>query len=125
EKFICLSAEGELYCWGKNNFAQLGIGDEDVGVNQLTMTKVSQEGVLENKSVSSVSVSTEHISAIAGGQVYCWGSNYSNELGCDSRHYIYEAIMSQPTSECVLGASITVPDPGDGGTPPAPGSSNR
>ena len=73
---------GTLYCWGKGNFGQVGVGNND---NQ---TLPQQVGVHEGAAAglatgwTQVSIGEDHACGIKdGGQLYCWGTNDSGQLG--------------------------------------------
>lgn len=66
----------ELFCWGSNNDAQLGTGDENY---YQYLTPLSPLGLPAN--VTAVSGGEYYTCAIAGGDVYCWGNNWTNQLG--------------------------------------------
>lgn len=70
----CAVAMGALYCWGYNNYGQLGIGSTS---NRTTPTLVP--GM--DKDVTSVSVGESHACAIKNGGLYCWGYNKYGQLG--------------------------------------------
>ena len=82
-----VTVSGRAYCWGKNAVGQ--IGDGTYGVDRLTPVPVDTTTGLTATNVASVSVdglfwdsNTAHACAVTtGGQVYCWGSNGSGELG--------------------------------------------
>jgi alpha-tubulin suppressor-like RCC1 family protein len=60
----------ELYCWGRNDYGQLGDGT----TGGFSATPVQPSGM--DSGVSDVSVGTNRVCAIKSGQVYCWGSNF-------------------------------------------------
>lgn len=72
----CAIAAGDLFCWGKNDKGQLGLGDT---TNRLVPVEVG--GVLAGKRVTKVSAGYDSTCAIANGQAYCWGNNASRQLG--------------------------------------------
>ncbi|MGB4762318.1 MAG: hypothetical protein WBP12_03085 [Candidatus Saccharimonas sp.] len=81
----CAVITGELYCWGKNsnsseNFSgNLGNGTT---TDSLVPVKVQQDaGVLAGKTVSKVTSAQFHSCALADGTVYCWGRNFTGQLG--------------------------------------------
>ncbi len=63
--------EGSVYCWGNNNYGQLGDGtaeDSDVPVH------VDTKGVLKNKKIIAVSAGYYSTCAVdSEGKAYCWG----------------------------------------------------
>lgn len=69
-----LTAQQEVYCWGMNQFGQLG--DGSVTISRTTLVKVS--GL---HGVSAISVGGYHTCALANGQVQCWGDNRHGQLG--------------------------------------------
>ena len=81
---FCGIRNGELYCWGYNNFGQLGLGNND-SVN--TPTKVGNMTSWEDVTIGiRTSPDTSHIPffstfAIENGKLYCWGANYEHSLG--------------------------------------------
>ncbi|MEE2901751.1 MAG: hypothetical protein VYC39_05445 [Myxococcota bacterium] len=74
-RYTCaLRGQGEIYCWGTNNFGQLGNGTV---TNALTPTAVN--GI---SSAEQVSAGTSHACArLQTGVVQCWGINTSGQLG--------------------------------------------
>lgn len=73
-KSTCAVATGALYCWGYNNYGQLGIGS--------TATRTSPTAVPGmDKNVTAVSVGGSHACAIKDGGLYCWGYNKYGQLG--------------------------------------------
>lgn len=68
---------GNLYCWGLNNYGQLGIG---------TLTDAaSPQRVTIPGTVAEVAVGLEHSCArTISGELYCWGNNAFRQLGVGS-----------------------------------------
>lgn len=73
----CAVANGGAYCWGNNNYGQLGNGSS--GNIVFTPTRVG--GLLSGKVVTAITSDLQSTCAIAGGSAYCWGYNTQNELG--------------------------------------------
>jgi alpha-tubulin suppressor-like RCC1 family protein len=75
-----LRAGGQLRCWGDNTAGQLGYGNTDVvGDDE---TPASAGDVPLPDAVLSVAAGTSHNCALLeGGDVMCWGSNESGQLG--------------------------------------------
>ena len=65
----------EMYCWGRNNDGELGIGNG---------TDSSSPALVTGFSFSSVGVGRDHSCGIDGDIAYCWGKNTTNQLGDDS-----------------------------------------
>jgi alpha-tubulin suppressor-like RCC1 family protein len=74
-----LTADGTAYCWGRNFFRTLGTGDTS---DRLTPAPVS--GGLRFATLSAGSITTCAITiagGAAGGEPYCWGTNFFGSLG--------------------------------------------
>jgi len=74
----CALAAGYVYCWGRNNYGQLGNGSF---VDSNVPVAVSTAGVLNGKTVTALEVGYSNTCAIAGGAAYCWGYNPEGQLG--------------------------------------------
>jgi alpha-tubulin suppressor-like RCC1 family protein len=75
----CVIASGEAYCWGVNNYGQLGNGTT---TQSTTPVKVSQAAnYLLNRTVTDISVGSGHSCAVADNEAYCWGYNAYGQLG--------------------------------------------
>lgn len=67
-----VGATGELWCWGGNQFGQLGNG---------TKTPATTPFDLGNLGVLYASAGADHTCAVTGSSVLCWGDNMSGQLG--------------------------------------------
>jgi len=78
----CAIAGGRAYCWGADNYGQLGDG---LGQNQHdTPIAVNTLSGLGNQVVDSITAGADHTCATAGGKAYCWGKNDHGQLGDNS-----------------------------------------
>lgn len=81
----CALTSGALYCWGSNDFGQLGADTllmprcgSGVGFRCATSPVAAAAGL----AAASVSAGSTHTCALApGGAAYCWGSNEYGVLG--------------------------------------------
>lgn len=73
-----LADNGKVYCWGFNNYGQLGNGTT---TNSSVPVAVDTTGVLAGKTITDVSAGGYHVCVLAGGAVYCWGYNVAGQLG--------------------------------------------
>ena len=76
----CAVASQRAYCWGGNFNGQLG---NNTTTESLTPVAVDTSGVINSKSVQSISSSNAHTCAMADQQAYCWGAN-AGRLGNNS-----------------------------------------
>lgn len=66
---------GELYCWGNNRYGQVGDGTNE---NRLSPTQVPNLA----EAITTVMAGGSHTCALsATGNLFCWGSNHSGQLG--------------------------------------------
>lgn len=93
-----LTENGDLYCWGYNNYGQVGNGE----INQQQSTPVK---VMEN--VLSVSLGSRHTAAITeDGSLYCWGDNQHRQIGSGSE----ENTQADPVKVMENAASVSLED---------------
>jgi alpha-tubulin suppressor-like RCC1 family protein len=73
--------DSQIYCWGKNTYARLGIGSDTPSQSNVPMAVVNS-GVLSGKSIISISSGTTHTCVVASDRkAYCWGQNNNGQLG--------------------------------------------
>ncbi len=70
----CVLANAKVYCWGWNQYGQLGNGSSVI----YSSVPVAVGGVLASKSVTAIGGSGDTSCAIAEGKIYCWGLNYDS-----------------------------------------------
>jgi hypothetical protein len=84
EHTCVLNTVGSVYCWGSNQFGQLGQSSKSVSFSA-TALKVEGAGRRFTKIVSGDS----HACALdISGFAYCWGSNGKGQVGNDSSSYV-------------------------------------
>ncbi len=67
-------------CWGDNSYGQVGSGVSDPSVS--SPHEVILSSMLPLGNVQSISAGVNHTCAVTNsGEVYCWGSNESGQLG--------------------------------------------
>jgi len=74
---MALDDKGQLWSWGKNNYAQMGKGAK--GDDQLIPVKVS---IPNDAKIKEIAAGTGHALALGvTGEVYAWGNNASSQVG--------------------------------------------
>ncbi len=101
----CAIKTGKLYCWGLNDFGQIGNGADQV-------YQLPAEVTLEGPALS-VSAGYRHTCAIDLQGAKCWGSNHSGQLGSDTPSHAFtptpvleldhaESIVAGESHTCAL-----------------------
>lgn len=76
---VCVLANEKAYCWGKNNFGRMGMGN--LGPSNVPVA-VDVSGVLNGVNLKSIEVSEKITCAISTiDKLYCWGINNEGNLG--------------------------------------------
>ncbi len=74
-----ISVTAQAYCWGKNDYGQLGNGSNS---DAYVPTPVYTGGVLKNLTIKAISAGGNITCVIASDDnAYCWGYNYYGSLG--------------------------------------------
>ncbi len=77
----CAVAGGKVYCWGRNTDGPGQVGD-GTSANKLSPVAVVATGVLNGKTISTVSASGQYTCAFdIQSAAYCWGRNDFGQLG--------------------------------------------
>lgn len=74
----CAWTRSALWCWGFNSDGQAGVPTTDAAVDVVAPPAAVQ---LPSHDISCVAAGSEHTCAMAGGHVFCWGSNEVGQLG--------------------------------------------
>ena len=92
-----LQTDGTVYCWGYNNWGQVGIGS--TGTSRMTPYKVLGTG---GTGVSASMISTGFLYNCAlktDNTVYCWGYNGTGQLGIGSTTFFFKTTPVQVIGE--------------------------
>ena len=105
----CAVADGEAYCWGRNDSGELG---NNSSTDSTVPVPVATSGVLNGRTVTAISAGVGHTCAVADGRAYCWGRNDSGELGDNSST---DSMVPVPvaTSGVLNGRTVTAISTGD------------
>ncbi|WP_249755606.1 InlB B-repeat-containing protein [Microvenator marinus] len=71
---VCAISSGNVYCWGDNNYGQLGTGD-------FISSHTTPRQVLGMNNVISISAGVFACAVKSDGTVWCWGLNTYGQLG--------------------------------------------
>lgn len=75
---VCVSADGDVYSFGGNQFGQLGTGVDQAE----TIPRLLEAPCLEDKHAKIVSCGARHSAVMTDeGSVFCWGWNKYGQLG--------------------------------------------
>lgn len=76
-----LDSAGAAYCWGSNDFGQLGNGTTSVG--STVPVAVNTSGVLAGKTLTQITTGEESETCAldSAGKAYCWGIGVVGQLG--------------------------------------------
>ena len=74
---FAICENNKIYCWGYNNYGQLGLGDNE------DRNKPIEFKIKGNSSpIKQIICGSDHIFAICeNNKIYCWGYNIYGQLG--------------------------------------------
>ncbi len=72
----CALAAGAVFCWGGNESGQLGVRDLASSATPVQVVSSSLRGA-----ATSLSVGDRHTCVVDSGAAWCWGANFSGQLG--------------------------------------------
>ena len=88
-----IGGNARVYCWGNNEFGQIGNGNVGTDVSFPELVKTNDDSELGEQAVYSISVGYTHACALAAdSNVYCWGKNKYGQIGIGTD----EDIISTP-----------------------------
>ena len=101
EDYTCTLASGAVYCWGKNQYGQLG--NNSTAADAKAPVAVDTTGVLSGKTVTAIGGGAYRTCAVASGKAYCWGWNDYGALGNGSA----VASSNIPVAADIPGKTVT------------------
>lgn len=105
----CRVSGGKAYCWGPNNYNQLGDGTTTTATTPIQAATANS--LLTGKTVIAAEVNSFHGCALVStGQVYCWGYGY---LGDSTIHGSGYPPVAVTTSGALSGKTVTKLTVGD------------
>ncbi|HLE10025.1 MAG: hypothetical protein A2504_00755 [Bdellovibrionales bacterium RIFOXYD12_FULL_39_22] len=81
-----LTVSGKIYCWGSNEYGQLG--DSVLDVYSEIPVQLASSGA------SKLVAGSNHTCAVVGGVAQCWGDNFSGQLGAGDSGDIKTSLTS-------------------------------
>lgn len=83
QPYNCVVASGLGYCWGSNNFGNLGVGQTSAGLasSNVPLAITTAAGVLQGRTVTNITAGDGHACAVADGLAFCWGTGGNGRLG--------------------------------------------
>src|SRR3546814_306971 len=79
---------GEVKCWGRNNYGQLGLGDKDQrgdGPDEMGTNLPTVDLGTDHTAIVIAAGSGHTCALLDGGEVKCWGYNGNGQLGLGDR----------------------------------------
>ncbi|HHX99196.1 TPA: hypothetical protein GX533_00730 [Candidatus Dojkabacteria bacterium] len=78
-----LDSNGQAYCWGYNEYGQLGNGESGEDADRNMPVIVKQGAIPSSVTLTSIKAGGMHTCGLGGnGKAYCWGRNKNGQLGC-------------------------------------------
>jgi len=102
----CALESGKAYCWGDNNYGELGDGSTSVGYS--VPVPVDTSGVLAGKTLTQITAGDQYTCALdSTGAAYCWGDNEDGELGAGCSAADSGVPVAVDTSGVLAGKTLT------------------
>jgi alpha-tubulin suppressor-like RCC1 family protein len=81
-----IALDGQMSCWGANNFGQLGAtADRHCGISDIPCTATALAVAVEERFRAVTAGNAFSCGITTTGQALCWGSNSRGELGTGTR----------------------------------------
>jgi alpha-tubulin suppressor-like RCC1 family protein len=103
--FSCDLQAGKAYCWGSNDYGQLGDGSSTASSFPVP---VDPGGVLAGKSLTQISAGAAHACVLdRAGAAFCWGYDGTGALGDGSTAYSSDIPVAVDTSGVLAGKALS------------------
>ncbi|MBN2196904.1 MAG: RCC1 repeat-containing protein [Polyangiaceae bacterium] len=111
----CAIAGGSVYCWGSDEYEQLGDGPHE---GESPFFQAEPVALSSLSSVTSVAVGYSHTCALGSdGRIWCWGNNSYGQLGFDDEELVPSPVAVPGIDDAVAvaaGANYTCAERADG-----------
>jgi len=129
--YCAVVSNGDLYCWGMDNYGQVGNNTTTASVPTPVLVggPSGGYGALSGKVVTAISPNSPYYSyficALSGGKPYCWGSNLQGQIGTNTlsttKYLVPTAVytggaLSGKTVTAISADGQTATDTGKSGT---------
>ncbi len=102
----CAVAQKIVYCWGYNDFGQIGDGNSGTVAVYATKVELADGSLLNN--AMDVGAGSASSCAINNKQVYCWGYNTYGQIGDGTDTDRHVAISVKVDATTLLGAATQI-----------------
>jgi len=103
--FSCDLQAGKAYCWGNNDYGQLGDGSSTASSFPVP---VDAGGVLAGKSLTQISAGAAHACVLdRAGAAFCWGYDGTGALGDGSTAYSSDIPVAVDASGVLAGKALS------------------
>jgi len=110
-----LGSNGRVYCFGWGYWGAIGNGST-TSYNRVPQA-VDVSGVLAGKTLTQITHGTYYVCALdTDGKAYCWGNNYSGQLGNNSTDSNSSVPVAVDTTGVLAGKTLTQISGGNGKT---------
>lgn len=107
DRATCAVASGSVYCWGEDDAGMLGDGDPAYQNSSLPkkVIDVPAEG-FTNTGITAIGGGQNHVCAVTGGSVFCWGANGDDQLGFNGEFSYSSAVKVPDAIDTETGETI-------------------
>jgi alpha-tubulin suppressor-like RCC1 family protein len=101
-----LDSAGAAYCWGDNEYGELGVGSN--AYDSTVPVAVDTSGALAGQTLTQISVGSVNACALdAEGAAYCWGDNQLGAVGNAAAATLQTAPVAVYTGGVLAGKTLT------------------